>query len=940
MSAPDPTPPPVAAVSPDFAAIFDAVPSPLLVIAPPDWTIVAANEARLAATGTTRDEIVGRRLFDAFPDDPDDPDADGVRNLTASLDRVTRSGTSDVMAVQRYPLRDATGAFVERWWSPVNTPVPGPDGTVAYVIHRVEDVTEIVRMRGAAASADQLARDQQAVIDRLRRTGTALAESGEALRRNEHRLAAALAVTRLGTFEWDLATDAIRLDDRARALFGFGPSEGTGAAELFARIHPDDADAVLARVREAEARGERLETEYRLHLPDGTERCVRSISDAVSGAEGRAARMVGVLDDVTRARQASDLVSASDARYRTLFDAIEVGFCVIDMIFDDQGRAIDYLFVEANPIFAAQAGFDDPVGKRVLDMLPNIERRWIELYGAVATTGRSARLEEGSAVLGRWWDVHAFRVGGAESRRVGVLFSDISDRRRAELALRDLNATLEQRVEERTAERDRVWRNSRELLGVADGEGRWLSVNPAWQRVLGWTPDEVIGRTSEWLEHPEDREKTRAEVAHLANGRATLAFENRYRRKDGEHVWLSWTAMPGDGLIYATARDVTADKAHQAELALAQDALRQAQKMEAMGQLTGGVAHDFNNLLTPIVGSLDLLQRKGLGGAREQRLIAGAMQSAERARTLVQRLLAFARRQPLQLVAVDVAELVAGMADLVASTTGPQIKVVVEADPALSAATADPNQLEMALLNLAVNARDAMPDGGTLRISADASDAADHRPADLRPGRYVRLSVADTGSGMDAATLARAVEPFFSTKGIGKGTGLGLSMVHGLVSQLGGALAINSRPGLGTNIELWLPEAGAAPAAAKTATDDRIAEPAQGTALLVDDEELVRISTADMLASLGYLVVELASAEEALRHVRSGATFDLVVTDHLMPGMNGTDLARAIRAERPGTPVLLVSGYAEQEGIDPALPRLVKPFRRNELAAGLARLAG
>jgi CheY-like chemotaxis protein/two-component sensor histidine kinase len=362
--------------------------------------------------------------------------------------------------------------------------------------------------------------------------------------------------------------------------------------------------------------------------------------------------------------------------------------------------------------------------------------------------------------------------------------------------------------------------------------------------------------------------------------------------------------------------------------------------MEAMGQLTGGVAHDFNNLLTPIVGSLDMLQRRGLGGEREQRLISGAMQSAERAKTLVQRLLAFARRQPLQPVPVDIAELVTGMGELVASTTGPQIKVVVETAPDLPPAKADQNQLEMALLNLAVNARDAMPDGGTLRISATGEEVASGEGAKLRPGRYIRLSVADTGTGMDEATMVRAVEPFFSTKGIGKGTGLGLSMAHGLASQLGGALTIQSRPGLGTNIELWLPQSASAPERPEAAPSVPQAPAGRGTALLVDDEDLVRMSTAAMLGDLGFAVLEASSAEDALRLVNRGERFDLLVTDHLMPGMTGTELARAIRAALPAMPVLIVSGYAEREGVEPDLPRLAKPFRKDELAASLVPLFG
>jgi nitrogen-specific signal transduction histidine kinase/CheY-like chemotaxis protein len=375
----------------------------------------------------------------------------------------------------------------------------------------------------------------------------------------------------------------------------------------------------------------------------------------------------------------------------------------------------------------------------------------------------------------------------------------------------------------------------------------------------------------------------------------------------------------------------------QAELAGAQEALRQSQKMEAMGQLTGGVAHDFNNLLTPIVGGLDMLQRKGVGGEREQRLIAGALQSADRAKTLVQRLLAFARRQPLQASAVDVDALVTGMADLVASTSGPQIKVVVEGAKDLPPAKADANQLEMALLNLGVNARDAMPDGGTLRITAGSETVEAGHRSKLDPGEYIRLSVADTGVGMDEATLNRAVEPFFSTKGVGKGTGLGLSMVHGLASQLGGALTIDSRSGVGTNVELWLPVSQAPAQAASPSEAAMSMEAVIGTVLLVDDEELVRMSTADMLDDMGYAVVEAGSAEEAMQLLGNGLNPDLLVTDHLMPGMNGTDLARVVRSTHPAIQILIVSGYAESEGIDADLPRLTKPFRNVDLAAMLSR---
>ena len=439
------------------------------------------------------------------------------------------------------------------------------------------------------------------------------------------------------------------------------------------------------------------------------------------------------------------------------------------------------------------------------------------------------------------------------------------------------------------------------------------------------------------LEHfiAEDRAAVQA-AFDAAEKTGHLDFEHRIRRaNDGALRWLhvkgrTFYGASGPERIAGIVIDITARRQ-------ADDALRQSQKLDAMGQLTGGVAHDFNNLLTPIIGGLDMLQRRGLGGEREKRLIEGALQSADRAKTLVQRLLSFARRQPLQSVAVDVASLVTGMAGLIASATGPQIEVVVDVAQDLPAAKADFNQLEMAILNLSVNARDAMTSGGTLRISATAERVESGDRAALEPGRYIRLLVADTGAGMDEATLAKAIEPFFSTKGVGKGTGLGLSMVHGLAAQLGGALKISSQPGLGTDVAIWLPVNTSAPSRPE---EDRLTAGPKlvGTALLVDDEDLVRMSTADMLTDLGFAVVEATSAEEALVAIDQGVHFDVLITDHLMPGMTGVELAGLVQQQRPGIPVLLVSGFAEPQGVGSSMPRLIKPFRQVELAARLIGL--
>lgn len=385
-------------------------------------------------------------------------------------------------------------------------------------------------------------------------------------------------------------------------------------------------------------------------------------------------------------------------------------------------------------------------------------------------------------------------------------------------------------------------------------------------------------------------------------------------------------------------QDLTAQKRAEQERAQLREELRQAQKLKAMGQLMGGVAHDFNNLLTPILGSLDLLSRRRAGEARELRMVDIALQSAERARTVVQRLLAFARRQPLQTRAVDIAALVVEMSDLVSTSVGPQIKLSLDLDADLPVAKVDPQQVEMAILNLSVNARDAMPDGGRLTISARCETVDADHPSKLPPGRYIRLSIADTGAGMDAATMAQATEPFFSTKGIGKGTGLGLSMVDGLVAQLGGALVLSSKPGAGTTADLFLPLSPES-AASATPTEAPTAEVrANGRVLLVDDEPLVRSSTAGMLADLGYEVVEANSAEEALTCFNSDPRIDGIITDHLMPGMTGIDLAHAIRRKRPGTPVLILSGFGEADGLASDLPLLAKPFRQASLAATVAAL--
>mgnify|MGYP002079182677 FL=1 len=610
----------------------------------------------------------------------------------------------------------------------------------------------------------------------------------------------------------------------------------------------------------------------------------------------------------------------------------------------------DYVHIEANPAYTIHAGIPDVVGQRVRDMVPEEAEGWVECYRRVLMTGEPIRFERKLVATGRHLELAAFRVEPVERRQVAVVFRDITERKQAEMSLRELNETLERRVAEALAERKvfaDIVEGTDAFVQVVDLDFRWTAINRSaaseFERAYGIRP--VVGSTLPGtLAHkPEQAEALKARWARAMSGESfTITEQSSVPGREGRYYETKYNALRDvSGRLvgaYQFVYDVTDRMREQERLVEAEEQLRQSQKMEAMGQLTGGVAHDFNNLLTPIVGALDFLQRRGHGGDREQRLIAGAMQSAERAKTLVQRLLAFARRQPLQATAVSISKLVAGMAELISSTSGPQIKVIVETPPGLLPAKADPNQLEMALLNLCVNARDAMPSGGTLRIAAsEESIGAGHR-SKLPPGRYVCLSVADTGIGMDEETLEHAIEPFFSTKGVGKGTGLGLSMVHGLASQLGGALTIQSRRGAGTTIELWLPISEALAETAGPVAEVTGSLKASRTVLLVEDEALIRLSTADMLNDMGFKVVEASSAEEALELVNRGLHPDLLISDHLMPGMNGTELAKIVRSREPEVQVLIVSGYAESDGLAPELLRLNKPFRNEELAAMLAKL--
>jgi PAS domain S-box-containing protein len=521
---------------------------------------------------------------------------------------------------------------------------------------------------------------------------------------------------------------------------------------------------------------------------------------------------------------------------------------------------------------------------------------------------------------------------------------DAVERVRAQGALRALNDTLAAQVAERTKERDRIWQVSQDMLGVADATGVWVSINPAWRRILGWEANEIIGKTSEWLEHPDDRERTRAEVAHLAAGGLTLAFENRFRARDGGYRTLSWTAVPVEGMLYCVSRDVTLEKERAATLLQAEEALRQSQKLEAVGQLTGGVAHDFNNLLTVIKSSTDLLKRPDLAEERRVRYIAAISDTVDRAAKLTGQLLAFARRQALRPEVFDVGRSVRAIGEMVGTLTGARIAVSIHVGDEACHVSADPSQFDTALVNMAVNARDAMDGEGRLDISVEAVGvvpAMRSHPAQV--GDFVRIALTDTGSGIPDDQVDRIFEPFFTTKGVGQGTGLGLSQVFGFAKQSGGEVVVDSEVGRGTTFALYLPRAaGGDGRVEETAPDDAAVDGTGTCVLVVEDNREVGAFSTQTLQELGYGTHWVANADEALAALAENPNgYDVVFSDVVMPGMNGVELGREVRRLYPGLPVVLTSGYSHvlaQES-DHGFELLQKPYSVEALSRILRRAA-
>lgn len=808
-----------------------------------------------------------------------------------------------------------------------------------------------------------------------------------ALAASEERLRLAVANADVGLWDVDLVENILIWPPRTKAMFGISPEVAVTMDDFYNGLHPDDRDATTAAFLAAAdpVRRALYDVEYRtIGKEDGIERWIAAKGRGAFDAAGRCLRVTGTALEIT-ARKSSEirrnaLVDLTNA-IRDLEQPADIAYAAAQVLGQTLGSSrVGYSAVDPD---TETLHTDRDWTAMGVESLSGIEP--LRAYGTfvdslklgeftvINNTGTDSRTAGAAAdalerkstrafvnvpVLEQGKLVAVFFVNHGEKRNWSdgelALIKEFAERtriaverargvhalRESETRLRELNETLEAQVEARSAERDRLWNLSQDMLARADYSGMMSAVSPAWKLVLGWSERELLSRGYATFMHPEDEPPTIEAIGRMAMTRQPTRFENRIATSDGGWKHIEWTVAPElDGVNFiAVGRDLTHVKEREAELEQAQEALRQSQKMEAVGQLTGGLAHDFNNLLAGISGSLDLMQTRIEQGrfAELERYMTGAQGAAKRAAALTHRLLAFSRRQTLEPKSTNVDRLVVNMEDLVRRTVGPQTAVEFHATEGLWPTLVDPNQLENALLNLCINARDAMPDGGLISIETGnrTIDRAAGSLREIPAGDYVSLAVSDNGVGMTSEVAKRAFEPFYTTKPIGLGTGLGLSMIHGFVNQSGGHVRIHSAVGQGTTVTIFLPRHATAediPATAEAELSDFQSENGQ-TVLVIDDEELVRMLVVDVLEDAGYRTLEAGDGPEGLKILRSDVRIDLLITDVGLPnGMNGRQVADAARELRPELKVMFVTGYAETAvlgngHLEPGMQVITKPF--------------
>ncbi|WBO24604.1 PAS domain S-box protein [Sphingomonas abietis] len=820
------------------------------------------------------------------------PPGSAEQGFLKLLDRVRENGDAfraDGALFRVQP--ESGGEAVDRYVDFVYQPLTDDDGTVTGIFASGVDVTEETRAQAAiAANAEQFRTFAQLLPNHI---WTAPPD---------------------GQLDW--------FNDEALAYSGAQQDDlrGHGWATL---VHPDDAELATGQWATALASGNGYETEFRIRREDGAYRwhLVRALP--IRDDDGNILRWVGTNTDIHERKVSQDESTTDRDRLWTISRDL-----MLVCTFDAEITAV-------NPTAKRLLGWDEAemIGRKLSEFIhpDDIDRTGQEV----------ASLENGGTTLAF---ENRFRTRAGEYRLLA--WNAVPDAARIHAVGRDIT---EQR--ELAKDRERVWNLSPVLKIVADSDGRITDINPTWTRVLGWSRSETIGkRSTDFLvEDQEDwteRLRTLSESAPHVEHRTTLLSKNGQQRQ------VQWTIVPENGTFYGFGRDVTAEAEAAVALAEAEAALRQSQKMEAVGQLTGGIAHDFNNLLQGITGSLEIVQRRVAQGKLDDldRFIAGASTAANRAAALTHRLLAFSRRQPLDPKPVRANQLVASMEDLLRRTIGERIELELVLAGGLWVTRCDPNQLESAILNLVINARDAMPDGGKLTIetcNAHLDSAYAARQRGVKPGQYVCVCVTDTGTGMDKDTIAKAFEPFFTTKPIGQGTGLGLSMIYGFAQQSEGYAKIYSEVGSGTTFKLYLPrfqgksEEEEAP---PELTDAHQADAGE-VVLVVEDDTVVRGLIVEELRELGYAAIEAVDGPKGLDILRSKRRIDLLITDIGLPGLNGRQVADGARAVRPGLKILFMTGYAENAALasgflEPGMEMITKPFAMEALATRIRNMLG
>ncbi|WP_259644886.1 PAS domain S-box protein [Pseudomonas cichorii] len=809
--------------------------------------------------------------------------------------------------------------------------------------------------------------------------------AGLAMEETKERYRLAAKATNDAVWDWDLEANHVHWNEALEEAYGhpLAAIEATGDWWI-AHIHPDDRQRIHDSIHAViDADGTDWTDGYRFQRLDGTYAEVLDRGHVIRNSEGQAIRMIGAMLDLTKMRTAEIALRKSEERFRTILDTIEAAFAIVKVKFNADDHPVDYQFLEVNPAFERQSGVDLR-GMWVTEYAPNLEPFWFEIYGHVAKTGEPTNFENYAEAFKRWFDVRAVRVGDPEERQIGIFFNDVTERRNTQERLLVSEAVARANVE-------------RVQLALAAGAiiGTWhwdlptdrFTVDEAFARAFGLDP--AHGREGLALEqvvetvHPDDREGLMTAINEAALRGGPYSYQYRVRRADGKYYWIEANgrvdhaedgtprSFPGVLIDVEERRTVVAERDHALtelrvlnetleqrvterthDLMQAEEKLRQSQKMEAVGQLTGGLAHDFNNLLAGISGSLELMNIRIAQGRLNDldKYLVAAQGAAKRAASLTHRLLAFSRRQTLDPQPTNVNKLMEGMTELIQRTVGPGIVVETVGATGLWPALADGGQLENALLNLCINARDAMPDGGRITIETANRwiDREAARAHDMPEGQYLVLCVTDTGTGMTPEVIAKAFDPFFTTKPIGQGTGLGLSMIYGFARQSGGQARIYSEIGLGTTVCIYLPRYyGDTPQDAGEVTNAMRPSTATGeTILIVDDEPTVRMLLTDVLSDLGYAVFEAADSIAGLKILRSNVHIDLLITDVGLPGgMNGRQLADAGRDLRPNMKTLFITGYAENAVIgnghlSPGMQVLTKPFAVDTLISRVRELIG